>query len=92
MGTVATTGDLIIQVHRGVAASARAAAAGLPVVNPVGMRPGHAVILENALADTRKSLTELARVADVGAAGAGALGEQDHENGQKFSTVREARR
>ncbi len=84
MGTVATTGDPIVRMHRSVAQSAREAVTELPVVSAVGMRPGHAEILEAALADTRKSLEELARVADVGADGAGALGDQDHENGRKF--------
>lgn len=84
MGTVATTGDPIIQVHKTVATSARAAMAGLPVVNAVGMRPGHAEILESALTETKKVLEELARVAAVGASGAEALGEQDVENASKY--------
>lgn len=84
MGTVATAGDPIIQMHRTVAASARAAAGALPTVNAVGMRPGHAEILESALADTRKVLGELARVGDVGASGSAALADQDRENGRKF--------
>lgn len=83
-GTVATTGDPIIQAHRGVAASAREAAGALPTVSSEGMRAGHAELLESALADTRKTLGELARVADVGSGGAGALGDQDSENGRKF--------
>ncbi|AMT69231.1 MULTISPECIES: hypothetical protein [Mycobacteroides] len=82
--TIATTGDPIIQVHRGVAQSAREAAAGLPVVNSAGMRTGHAELLENALGETRKVLTELARVADIGARGAGALADQDCENAERF--------
>lgn len=80
MGTVATSGGPVIQLHRSVAASAREAASGLPVVSSVGMRPGHAGILEAALGETRKSLEELARVGDVGAAGAEGLGGQDREN------------
>lgn len=81
---VATSGDLIVQVHKAVAASARAAMAGLPVVSAEGMRAGHAAILEAALSDTRKTLGELAHVGDVGAGGAEALGEQDRENAGKF--------
>ncbi|MBL3752694.1 hypothetical protein [Mycobacteroides abscessus] len=91
-GTVATSGDPVIQMHRGVAASARAAVSALPTVESAGMRRGHASILEAALSDTRKSLGELARVADIGASGAGALGDQDRENGQRYGTVQEARR
>ncbi|PVA22687.1 hypothetical protein [Mycobacteroides abscessus] len=91
-GTVATTGDPVIQMHRAVAASARAAAAGLPVVSAVGMRTGHAELLEGAIAETRKTLGELARVGDVGARGAEGLGGQDRESGQRFGTVQEARR
>ncbi|SLF01699.1 hypothetical protein [Mycobacteroides abscessus] len=90
--TVATTGDPIVQLHRAVAASAREAAAGLPVVESEGLRPGHAELLEAALSDTRATLVELGRVADVGAAGAGALGEQDAESGRKFGGVGEVRR
>lgn len=82
--TIATTGDPIIQVHKAVAASARATAGALPTVSAVGMRAGHAAILEGALSDTRKVLTELARVADVGASGAGGLGDQDRESGRKY--------
>lgn len=81
---VATTGDPVIQLHRGVAASARAAVSALPVVSAVGMRTGHAELLEGAIAETRKTLGELARVADVGAAGAEGLGDQDSENAGKF--------
>lgn len=92
MGTVATSGDPIVQLHKAVAASARSAAGALPVVSAAGMRTGHAELLESALSDTRKTLTELARVADVGAAGAGALSEQDQESGQKFSAVQGGRR
>ncbi|WP_079634508.1 hypothetical protein, partial [Mycobacteroides abscessus] len=68
--TVATTGDPIVQTHRAVAASAREAAGALPTVSSVGMRRGHAEILESALGETRKTLGELARVGDVGASGA----------------------
>lgn len=82
--TVATSGDPIIQMHRAVGEGARSAARGLPTVSAVGMREGHAVILENALADTRAVLVELARVADVGAGGAEGLGEQDGENARRF--------
>lgn len=82
--TVATTGDPVIQMHRAVGEGARSAASSLPTVSAVGMRPGHAVILENALGDTRKALTELARVADVGARGAEALGDQDTENAGRY--------
>ncbi|MDO3103010.1 MULTISPECIES: hypothetical protein [Mycobacteroides] len=82
--TVATTGDPIIQAHRGVAASARAAMVGLPVVSSAGMRRGHAEILEAALADTRKTLGELGRVADVGAGGAEGLADQDRENAGRY--------
>ncbi|MDQ8119586.1 hypothetical protein [Mycobacteroides abscessus] len=84
MGTVATSGDPIVQMHRAVAASARAAMVALPVVDAVGMRSGHAEILESALSETRKTLGELARVADVGAGGAEGLGDQDRENAGKF--------
>lgn len=91
-GTVATSGDPVIQLHRTVAQSAREAVASLPVVSAAGMRRGHAGLLEGALTDTRKSLEELARVADVGASGAGALADQDSESGQKFGSVQEARR
>ena len=59
----------------------------MPVVSAVGMRAGHASILEAALADTRKVLGELARVADVGAGGAGGLADQDSENGQRYGDV-----
>lgn len=89
---VATTGDPIVQMHKAVAASARSAVVGLPTVSSVGMRAGHAGILEAALGETRKALEGLARVADVGASGAEALGDQDAESGQKYGTVREARR
>ncbi|SLJ13462.1 hypothetical protein [Mycobacteroides abscessus] len=85
MGTVATSGDTIIQVHRALANGAREAAEGLPIVSSAGLRAGHAVILEGALGETRRTLTELGRVASVGAAGAGALGEQDSENARRFS-------
>lgn len=81
---IATSGDPAIQLHRAVAAAARAAVRGLPTVSSAGMRPGHAGILENALGETRKVLMELARVADVGAGCAGALGEQDTENAGRF--------
>lgn len=83
-GMIATTGDSIVQVHKAVAASAQSAMVGLPTVSSAGMRAGHAGILEGALADTRRVLTELARVGDVGASGAGALGDQDRENSRKF--------
>lgn len=82
--TIATTGDPIVQAHRTVAASARAAVVGLPVVSSVGMRRGHAELLEAALSDTRKALEGLARVGDVGASGAEGLGGQDRENAGKF--------
>lgn len=81
---VATSGDPVIQVHKAVAQSAQAAAGGLPTVNAAGMRAGHAELLEGAIADTRTVLEELARVADVGAAGAGALADQDRESGRKY--------
>ncbi|SHO82887.1 hypothetical protein [Mycobacteroides abscessus] len=87
MGTVATTGDPVIQMHKGVAASARSAVAGLPTVDSVGMRSGHAEILESALGETRRTLEGLAHVADVGARGAGALGDQDRENGRKYGSA-----
>ncbi|RIT59373.1 hypothetical protein [Mycobacteroides abscessus] len=89
---IATTGDPIVQLHRGVAASAQAAVAGLPTVSAAGMRAGHAAILEGALGETRRTLGELGRVADVGASGAGVLADQDAESGQRFGSVREARR
>ncbi|MBN7480754.1 hypothetical protein [Mycobacteroides abscessus] len=92
MGTVATSGGPVIQLHRSVAASAREAASGLPTVVSAGMRRGHAEILEAALADTRKTLEELARVGDVGAGGAEGLADQDCENGRKYDGVGEARR
>lgn len=86
--TIATTGDSIVQVHRGVATGARAAAAELPMVASfVGMQPSHVAILESALSETRKTLTELARVADVGAEGASALSEQDSENAGRYKRV-----
>lgn len=84
MGTVATTGDPIVQLHRSVAASARAAAEGLPTASSVGMRPSHAELLESALGETRRTLEEQARVADIGAGGAEGLGDQDVESGRKF--------
>ncbi|MBN7314696.1 hypothetical protein [Mycobacteroides abscessus] len=89
---VATTGDPAIQLHRTVAQSARSAAGALPVVSAVGMRSGHAELLEAALSDTRRVLEELARMGDVGAAGASGLSGQDSENAGKFGTVREVRR
>ncbi|MBN7493073.1 hypothetical protein I3U56_21700 [Mycobacteroides abscessus subsp. abscessus] len=82
--TIATDGDSIVQMHRNVGEGAREAAAGLPTVSAVGLRAGHAGILENALAETRKVLEELARVSDVGAEGAGALGDQDSENAGRY--------
>lgn len=81
---ISTTGDPIIQVHHAVGEGARSAAAGLPTVSAAGLRSGHAAILEGALAETRKVLTELGRVADIGAQGAGALSGQDHENARRF--------
>lgn len=81
---IATSGDPIVQLHKSVAASARAAVVGLPVVDSVGMRSEHAGILEAALSDTRKALEGLARVGDVGASGAEGLGGQDRENAGKF--------
>lgn len=89
---VATSGDPVIQMHKSVAQSARAAMASLPVVSAAGMRSGHAALLESALGETRKALGELAHVGDVGSAGAEALANQDIENGQRYGTVREARR
>ncbi|MCV7307709.1 MULTISPECIES: hypothetical protein [Mycobacteroides] len=83
-GTVATSGDPIVQAHRAVAQSAREAAAGLPVVESEGMRTGHAELLEAALGETKKVLGALAHVADIGAGGACALGEQDRENGRRY--------
>lgn len=74
----------MIRMHKSVGEGARVAAGALPSVNAVGMRSQHAGILEGALGETRATLTELGRVADVGAAGAGALGDQDSENGRKF--------
>ncbi|SIJ34345.1 hypothetical protein [Mycobacteroides abscessus] len=88
MSTIATTGDPEVMMHRGVATGARAAATALPTVSAAGMRPGHAAILETALGETRKVLGELARVADVGAAGATALSEQDTENGRSYEQVK----
>lgn len=82
--TVATTGDPIVQMHRGVGEGARSAVASLPTVSSVGLRTGHAELLEGALSETRKALTELAHVGDVGAAGASALGDQDVESGRRF--------
>ncbi|MFT9573346.1 hypothetical protein ACM0BF_14330 [Mycobacteroides abscessus subsp. abscessus] len=82
---IATDGDPIVQMHRSTAQSARDAAARLPTVNPVGMRHSHVAVLENAIAATRKALGELAHVADVGAGGSEALGNQDRENAQKFT-------
>lgn len=81
---IATSGDSIIQVHKSVGEGARSAAVGLPTVSAEGMRAGHAAILEAALGDTRRVLTELARVADIGARGAGALADQDCESAGKF--------
>lgn len=82
--TVATTGAPIVQMHKAVAASARAAVSALPTVDSAGMRSGHASILESALGETRKTLTELAHVGDVGSAGATALADQDSENAGRF--------
>lgn len=83
-GTVATTGDPMIQMHKSVAASARSAVSTLPVVESAGMRRGHAGILEAALMDTRRVLEELGRLGDVGARGSAALADQDCENGRKY--------
>ncbi|SLF09139.1 hypothetical protein [Mycobacteroides abscessus] len=83
-GTVATSGDPVIQMHKNTAQSARAAMSGLPTVSAVGMRRGHAELLESALSDTRKVLEELGRVADVGAGGAEGLSGQDRENAGRF--------
>ncbi|MDO3129689.1 hypothetical protein P5V43_21515 [Mycobacteroides abscessus subsp. bolletii] len=82
--TIATSGDPAIQLHKSVGEGARAAASGLPTVSAEGLRSGHAELLEAALGETRRVLGELARAADVGAAGAGALGDQDIENGRQF--------
>ncbi|MBN7314118.1 hypothetical protein [Mycobacteroides abscessus] len=81
---ISTDGDPIVQLHRSTAASARQAAAGLPTVNAMGMRAGHAAVLEGAIAETRRVLEELAHVADVGAGGSEALGQQDIESGRQF--------
>lgn len=81
---ISTSGDSIVQMHRNVGEGAREAAAGLPTVNSEGLRRGHAEILENALGETRKSLVELGRVADIGAGGAEALGDQDSENAGRY--------
>ncbi|MBB4853558.1 hypothetical protein HNP40_000924 [Mycobacteroides chelonae] len=56
----------------------------LPTVSSAGLRRGHAELLEGALAETRRTLTELGRVASAGAGGAGALGDQDSENARRF--------
>lgn len=90
--TVATTGDSVIRMNRAVAVGARAAAQGLPTVESEGLRRGHAEMLEGALAETRATLGELTRVADIGASGAEGLGDQDSESGRKFGGVREVRR
>ncbi|KPG04903.1 hypothetical protein AN908_23260 [Mycobacteroides immunogenum] len=84
-GTIATSGDSVIRMHKSVGEGARAAASSLPSVESEGMRVGHSAILEAALAETRAALEELARVADIGAGGAGALGDQDQESGRRFS-------
>lgn len=81
---IATSGDPVIRMHKSVGEGAREAASSLPPVSLVGLRAGHAELLENALGETRKSLEELARVADVGAEGAEGLSGQDHENAGKF--------
>lgn len=81
---IATSGDPIVRMHKSVGEGATAAAAGLPSVSSVGLRRGHAEMLENALGETRRTLMELGRVADVGAQGAEALGEQDVESGRRF--------
>ncbi|MBN7481536.1 hypothetical protein [Mycobacteroides abscessus] len=82
--TIGTTGDPVIRMHKSVGEGARAAVASLPVVDSAGMRAGHAVILEGALSDTRRVLAELARVGDVGSAGATALADQDCENAGRY--------
>lgn len=89
---IATSGDSVIRMHKSVGEGARSAVASLPTVDSVGMRSGHAELLEGAIAETRKVLAELGRIADVGAEGAGALGDQDVESGQKFSAVQGGRR
>lgn len=81
---IATSGDPMIRMHKNVAEGAREAVSSLPTVSAEGLRRGHAELLEGAIAETRKSLEELARAADVGAAGAGALGEQDSESGRRY--------
>lgn len=81
---IATSGDPIIQVHRAVGEGARSAVRGLPTVSSAGMRTGHAEMLEGALGEARKVLTELARVADVGTSGAEGLSGRDHESAGKF--------
>ncbi|MDO3167174.1 hypothetical protein P5V90_09430 [Mycobacteroides abscessus subsp. abscessus] len=81
---IATDGDPIVRMHKSVGEGARSAAQGLPTVSAAGMRAGHAGILEAALSDTRATLVELGRVADVGAGGAEGLGDQDHENARRY--------
>lgn len=83
-GTIATSGDPVIRMHKSVGEGARAAVAGLPTVASEGLRSGHAELLEGALGETRAALVELGRVADVGAQGAEGLGDQDHESAGKF--------
>lgn len=90
--SIATSGDPIVQVHRAVASGARAATTALPTVVSAGMRPGHAELLETALSETKKVLGEMARVADVGAAGASALSEQDTANAGKCDGVKDVTR
>ncbi|BAX97327.1 hypothetical protein MSTE_02011 [Mycobacteroides stephanolepidis] len=90
--SIATSGDPVIQMHRGVAGGARGATAGLPTVSSAGMRPGHAAILEAELGETRQTLTELARVADIGAGGAEALSEQDSDNAGRYDGVKDVKR
>ncbi|MDO3012483.1 hypothetical protein P5V34_00620 [Mycobacteroides abscessus subsp. abscessus] len=89
---ISTSGDSVIRMHKSVGEGARSAASSLPTVSAAGLRSGHAELLESALGETRRTLEELGRVADVGAQGAGALGEQDVESGQKFSAVQGGRR
>ncbi|RIS81304.1 hypothetical protein [Mycobacteroides abscessus] len=90
--SIATSGDPIVQMHRAVASGARAATTALPTVVSAGMRPGHAELLETALSETRKTLGDLARVADVGAAGAGALSAQDTANANQYDQVKGLKR
>lgn len=81
---IATAGDPVIRMHRSVREGARSAVASLPTVSAEGLRSGHAELLESALGETRRTLEELTRVADVGAGGAEGLGDQDVENARRF--------